>query len=313
MIRSKPCFRGRNQCRFMTVLILCALFLLSIPFYPAALAEGRPDAEFHVFLNGVSLSFDTQPLFPEEGPMLPLRAMGEQAGFTVDWENEHKRATLHGVGTAITLYPGNPLYAVNGILKRTGQPPQLQHGRLLVSLDFLEEGAGLVLQDGAPQKGYLYFESRKPDFADDLGEQPVYFVELLLPPEDRVAVDERFEMRLATPFVPGIFAYEISFFYNPDIFQVKDVHNPGYQPSHEFQIKQINNNEGIMRYTLTTLGAQDDLPPRDILAVIEAVVSREGAVPLIEGTLKVTLLDNRVRSMPVGLEERVLYVGPAAE
>ena len=316
-----------NYCRCMAVFFLCALLLLLsiffLPFYPggavypqtAAAAEGEGGADLRVLLDGVLIKFDTKPLLEDKGPMLPLRAIGEQAGFMVHWDNEIKRATLHRGGNVISLYPDNPLYAVNGILKRTEQPPQLKDSRLLVSLDFLEKGAGLALQSWDRQKGYLHLTDRQPTFPRDtaIREQPVYFVELLLPPEDRVEVDESFEMHLAAPFVQGIFAYEVLFFFNPDIIQVMDVRNPAYQQSHEYFLKEIDNTMGTVRYTLTTLGARDYLPPRHTLAVIEAVVSREGAVPLIEGTLKVTLLDNRARNMPVGLEERVLYVGPVTQ
>ncbi len=312
--------------RRMVVLFFCALLLLLTFFQTfspgsatspqtAAAAGSEGEAALRVFLDDVLLRFDTQPLLAEKGPMLPLRVISEQAGFQVDWDNEIKRATLRRAGNVISLYPDNPLYAVNGVLKRTEQPPQLKHSRLLVSLDFLETGAGLALQDGDLQAGYLHLTDRELMFPGGTGvrEQPVYFVELLLPPNDWVEVDESFEMHFAAPFVRGIYAYEVLFFFNPEIIQVRDIRNPAYHESREFHMKEINNKDGIVRYTLTTLGYQEDLPPRDTLAVIEAAVSREGAVPLIEGTLRVTLLDNRARSMPVGLEERVLYVGPATQ
>jgi hypothetical protein len=311
-----------NHRTTMVVFFLCALLLSSL-FYlftpggaassqTAAAAAGANEAELRILLDNVSLRFDTQPLLAAQGPMLPLRVIGEQAGFTVHWDNEINQATLQRAGNIITLYPNNPLYAVNGNLKRTEQPPLLKDGRLLVSLDFLEKGLGLVLQSGDPQAGYLHLTDRQSMYAGDtdLREQPVYFVELLLPPEQRVEVQEIFKMHLRAPFVEGIFAYEVAFYYNPAVIQVIDLSNPTYRPAREFFLKEIDNNTGFARYTFTTLGYQDYLPPRDTLVVIEAVVYREGPLSLTAEVLELTLLDSRARRMPVGLEERVLNVGP---
>lgn len=317
-------FKFNAAYQYGVLLLLFVLFITRATL-PAAFAEadegtaksaGAQKKALEVLIDGEMVHFDTPPLLLEEGMMLPLRAMGEQAGFKVDWENDTKRATLHDLKRDVALYPDNPLYAVNGILNRTAQPPLLRQGRLLVCLSFLEKGIGLVVQEGDPEKGYLHFKTagllpeEREDLPGELGEreQPVYFAELLLPPNDRVELGEQFEMRLEAPFVRGIYSYEVKFFYNPEIIQVKDVYNPDYRHPQEFYIKEINNREGKMHYTLTTLGARADLPSRDTLAVIEAVVSRAGAVPLIEGTLNVTMLDHRARTMPVGLEERVLYV-----
>jgi len=292
--------------------------LSAAPAVPRALAALPPQAlvatgeagKLRVYLEDLPIQFDVKPRLYEEKIMLPLRALGERAGFLVHWEKDRKRVTLHGPGREIALYPGNPLFAVNGILHRTAHPPLLHGGRILVGFDLLKQATGLLLHAGEGQGDVLRFRPGQPFPAEQkVREQPLYFVELLLPPGDRVKAHEKFEIRLAAPFVRGIFAYEISFFYNPGIIQVIDVYNPNFQPLREFYMKEIDNREGKMRYTLTTLGYREDLPPRQSLAVIEAVVSRAGAVPLIEGTFTLTLLDNRARIMPVGMEERVLSVG----
>jgi len=288
-----------------------SLFTTATGHVSAAPAENeRAEGNLRVYLEDLPIRFDVEPRLREGKIMLPLRALGERSGFLVHWQKDRRRVTLHGPGREIVLYPDNPLFAINGILHRTAHPPLLYSGRVLVGPDLLKEATGLLLQAGDGQGGVLRFRHRQPFPAEQkVREQPLYFVELLLPPGDRVKAREKFEIRLAAPFVRGIFAYEISFFYNPEIIQVIDIYNPTFQPLREFYMKEINNREGKMRYTLTTLGYREDLPPRPNLAVIEAVVSRAGAVPLIKGTFKVTLLDNRARIMPVGLEERVLSVG----
>ncbi len=299
----------RFAIRFLAAALFCffCFFCFAPCFFagvsPAYTAVGGP-----IYVEGAPLQGHSQPLQQEGVFYFPLRALAEQAGFEVRWESDLKRVTLKGKGREAALYPGNPLYAVNGILHRTAHPPVLLQGRTFVSPDLLEKAVGLVLQ--AKGEGAYYFSVSCQPFAPETGsrEQPVYFVELLLPQGERVRVDEAFEIRLAAPFVRGIYAYEVSFFYNPALIQVRDVHNPSFQPGREFSLKQINNREGQLRYTLTTLGVPPSLPPRGTLVVIEAVASREGAVPLLQGTLVVTLLDGRAHPMPAGLEERVLNV-----
>ena len=301
--------------------IYCAagLLLLYLSFSPFAV-EGAPTVspQTQIYLDGVVLlPQEFEPILVRGEIMLPLRAMSERMGLIVQWDHKLKMVTLHGKGRDIALYPGNPLYALNGLILRMNYLPLLKGGRTFVGLDFLEEAMDITLHSGDMQKGALYFVRGKTSLPDrgreglPNGERelPLNFVELLLP-EDKVKTGDWFDIQLAAPFVEGIFAYEITFAYDPAIIQLIDVRNPDYWPLREHQLKEIDNEEGMMRYTLTTLGYRETLPPRDNLAILEVVVFEEGFITFNDDTFTVQLLDNRGRNMSVGLEERILTVEP---
>ena len=91
--------------------------------------------------------------------------------------------------------------------------------------------------------------------------------------------------------------------------KIKDIKNYSYKQQEDFYLKRINNREGSAEYALTVLGYREEMSSRSQLAVIEAIAFREGAVPFLETTLHVKLLDNTASLIPVALEEKTLYTG----
>lgn len=324
---ASPVFCGSAFCTMMLRKnpgkIIFIFFLLAALFLPAAPARiwAAPPPLVAVHLNGAALQFDVQPRLQRGNPVFPLRKIFEELGYVVTWEAEAKRAVLRAPGCVVILYPENPLYSVNGVVYRTANPPCIERGRLMVGMDFLQESAGIKELVWNEQKGILYLEYRDsreegrelPHLPDEADKKKYYahFVEVLLPPGNRVQVGESFEIVIAAPFVKGIYAYEVRFFFNQDVIKIKDIKNPSYKLQEEFYMKRINNREGMVEYTQTSLGYLEELPPRRHLVVIEAIAFREGAVPFLTGTLTIKLLDNTASPIPVLLEEKTLYTSPA--
>ncbi|MDO9533789.1 MAG: stalk domain-containing protein [Bacillota bacterium] len=304
----------RDYLRKILIFALLAGFILSTAC-PSIAAASRQVA---VHIDGVPLQFDVAPQLREEKLMLPLRKIFEELGYLVTWEADGKRVALRGPGRMIILYPGNVLYSVNGVVYRASEVPFIEKGRTMVGIDLLKQSAGIKNLVWDEQKGILHLEylpSRRGEVERDWGiipdeEGQSYFVEVLLPPGNRVDVGETFEIRISAPLVRGIHSYEIRFFYNPEVIKIKDITNPFFIRQDEFYMKRINNRDGMVQYTLTTLGFPEVIPPRKNLVVIEAIAFRAGAVPFLEGTLQIKMLDNTAGSMPVFLEEKTLYTGP---
>jgi hypothetical protein len=256
----------------------------------------------------------------EEVSMFPLRRIFEEMGYGVNWEDDNKRVILIGWGRHIILYPLNPLYAINGIVYRAASPPILENGRLVVSRDFVQQAAGveeLFWDEDRDQLRIHYKDGGRHWREEDVdidgfpGKYPTRFLEVLLPEENRVGIGESFEIAIGAPFVKGIHSYLLRFFYNPELIKIKDIKNPSYRQAEEFHLKRINNREGVVEYTLTNLGFAEEIPPRRTLAIMEAIAFREGAVPLIGGTLHVELLDNTATRIPVAVEEKTLQIRSA--
>ena len=305
----------KNYLRKMAIFALLTGLILSA-VYPLSAVASRQVA---VHIDGVPLQFDVAPQFRQEKLTLPLRRIFEELGYLVTWEAEGKRIVLRGPGRMIILYAGNPLYSVNGVIYRTLDAPYIEKGRTMVSIDFLKQSARIKDLVWDEQKGILHLEyspSREGEAERDWGiipdeDDPFFsnFIEVLLPPGNRIEVGETFEIRISAPLVRGIHSYEVRFFYNPDVIKIMDITNPFFVRRDEFYMKRINNRDGMAEYTLTTLGFAEEIPPRRNLVVIEAIAFRPGAVPFLEGTLQIKMLDNTASFMPVSLEEKTLYTG----
>ncbi|NLX90301.1 MAG: copper amine oxidase N-terminal domain-containing protein [Firmicutes bacterium] len=253
----------------------------------------------------------------EESPVFPLRRIFKEMGYEVCWEAENKRAVLTGRGRRIVLYPQNPLYSINGVVYRMARPPFLEGGRLMVDLEFVRQAAGVseLFWDEARDLLEISFKedermwNPKDAYPQGASEKcPTWFLEVLLPEENRAEIGESFTIEIGAPFVEGIHSYEVRFFFNPELIKVQDIKNPSYRESEEFCMKEINNREGIAEYTQTNLGFKADIPPRRTLVVLEAVGFSEGAVPLSRETLHVELQDNTATKIPAAVEEKTLHI-----
>lgn len=98
-----------------------------------------------VTLNGEALGFDTEPIIEEGRVLVPMRAIFEALGFTVEWEGDagsalalrSDRAIITAVDKARLLILTDELKAVD-----TDIPTRLVDGTTLVPVRAVSEGAG---------------------------------------------------------------------------------------------------------------------------------------------------------------------------
>ena len=98
-----------------------------------------------VTLNGEALGFDTEPIIEEGRVLVPMRAIFEALGFTVEWEGDASsalalrsdRAIITAVDKARLLILTDELKAVD-----TDVPTRLVDGTTLVPVRAVSEGAG---------------------------------------------------------------------------------------------------------------------------------------------------------------------------
>lgn len=267
-----------------------------------------------VCLNDIPLEFDVPPHFQQDEPMVPLRRVCEELGFEVIWEVSSRRIVLKGLEQVITLYPGNPLYSINQVVHRASRPPFIVEGRTMAALDFLQNIGGVKELIWDQQNSIINITAEeimgpgKPSEIPWDEQHQAQFIEVLLPPAGKLGVGEEFEFKIDAPLVKGIYAYEINFFYNPGIIRIKEINNPVFNQENEYYLKNIANADGTASYTLTALGFQENIAPRQTLAIFKAVVLRKGAIAFNEHTLKIRLLDNTASYIPVFVSDKTLYV-----
>ncbi|MCL2163542.1 MAG: stalk domain-containing protein [Oscillospiraceae bacterium] len=109
-------------------------------------AEDTP----RVILDGKTLSFDVPPTIINNRTLVPLRAIFEEMGAKVEWNNTTQTVTATKGGIVVVLTIGSLSPTVNGNVIPIDQPGMIVDGRTLAPLRFVAEAFGGVVEwDGA--------------------------------------------------------------------------------------------------------------------------------------------------------------------
>ncbi|MCL2499411.1 MAG: stalk domain-containing protein [Defluviitaleaceae bacterium] len=99
-----------------------------------------------IFWNGSLFPLDGTPLVRQGTILLPLRAVFERLGYTVEWHRNHGLVQLSdGSGAAITFFVGRNLTIVNGRVYTMDTPAQTIDGRIFVTKEFIAYATGTTV------------------------------------------------------------------------------------------------------------------------------------------------------------------------
>ncbi len=115
---------------------------------------------FGISLNSAPVYFDVQPRVQDGIPLTPFRALFEQAGGKVDWENLGKAITATGMGKEVFIKVGDKMARVNKIDVSLEIAPFIERGRTIVPLSFIREGLDVDVQYDAAT-GHVLITSKK--------------------------------------------------------------------------------------------------------------------------------------------------------
>jgi hypothetical protein len=94
-------------------------------------------------VNGVVQEIDpgrgTVPVIVNGRTLLPIRAIIESMGGTIEWEGTAQKVTIRSESNTIEMWAGNKVAYVNGERKELDVPPQIINGRTMVPLRFVGE------------------------------------------------------------------------------------------------------------------------------------------------------------------------------
>lgn len=97
-----------------------------------------------VMLNGKMLEFDTDPVIEKDTTLVPLRAIFEALGMTVDWDADTGKITAHKGSVNIELTVGSTSAYKNGEIITLSTAPYITgSGVTLVPVRFISESCGL--------------------------------------------------------------------------------------------------------------------------------------------------------------------------
>lgn len=98
-----------------------------------------------VKLDGMEIPFDTEPLVQDGRTLVPLRAIFEALGATVDWNGDTQTVTSTKDGTTISMTIGKAEMHKNGEVKKLDVAPQIVGGRTLVPVRAIAESFDIAV------------------------------------------------------------------------------------------------------------------------------------------------------------------------
>lgn len=106
-----------------------------------------------VFYNGEKIKFDQIPVIENGRTLVPLRAIFEKIGATVEWDGNTQTVTASKSDTKISLTIDNPAASKNNETITLDVPAKIINGRTLVPVRFIADCFGVdVGWDGVMQK-----------------------------------------------------------------------------------------------------------------------------------------------------------------
>jgi uncharacterized protein YpmB len=123
-------------------LLATMAFLLTLSFTSSAIAGNNYClANAKVFINEKQLIFDQEPIITNGRILVPVRAIAESLGATVEWQDP-KVIIKQGVTEIILTINSEMAQRENRKIFFMEQPPIIVNGRTMVSLRFVAEALG---------------------------------------------------------------------------------------------------------------------------------------------------------------------------
>ena len=122
--------------------LLCVVLVVSLLCGALPQTAGAAANEVTVTYNGVRLDFDVPAQLVGGRVMVPLRAIFEAMGATVEWDAGTQTATAIREDTTVVITVGSLRPTINGVVVLLDVPAQIVGGRTLAPLRFVGEAFG---------------------------------------------------------------------------------------------------------------------------------------------------------------------------
>ncbi|QKS70329.1 copper amine oxidase N-terminal domain-containing protein [Paenalkalicoccus suaedae] len=113
---------------------------------PAPAPKPAPLPTADVYINGALLKVDQKAVIKDSTTLVPMRAIFEALGATVQWDDQTKKIVGTKGTQKITLTVGNKVAYTSAGAIQLSQPAQIVNKRTLVPLRFIAETLGANVQ-----------------------------------------------------------------------------------------------------------------------------------------------------------------------
>lgn len=161
--------------KFLSIVLAVAMILSCT----AVFAEEKA---ISVEIDGKAIVFDVAPVIVDGRTLVPLRAIFEELGAVVNWDDETKTVSAFKENTSVVLQIGTPTLFVGNEAKPMDVPAQIVSDRTLVPLRAVSEAFGCEVEWNADEK--------KVTIKNTLKEETVADVEVKEEVVETVIIDE---------------------------------------------------------------------------------------------------------------------------
>ncbi|RKL63250.1 copper amine oxidase N-terminal domain-containing protein [Thermoanaerobacteraceae bacterium SP2] len=124
-------------------LLFFLLGVLLMASLPSSVMAAQP---ITVTLNGEQLQFDVPPVLENGRVLVPLRAIFEALGATIDWDGTTSTVTATKGSDTVKLTVGNKTAYKNGSKVELDVPAKVVKGRTLVPVRFVSDALGALVE-----------------------------------------------------------------------------------------------------------------------------------------------------------------------
>lgn len=121
---------------------LLAIVLLIV----AAAVPASARTEIPVFVDGLKVEFDVQPMIQDGRVLVPFRLLGQALGVDVHWDAQARKVTANASGRQVELWDQSLTAYVDSTPAVLDVPVRIINGRTLVPLRFFSEALGCQVQ-----------------------------------------------------------------------------------------------------------------------------------------------------------------------
>ena len=144
----------------VTLLIIALLLILNLSFNVFATSKDddvvigndklisnlqRDEEEITVVLDGNKIAFDVKPIITNGTTLVPLRAIFEALGATVEWDNNTRMVVSKKDNTTIKLFVDSSIMYVDGYSVTLNHPAVIVDDRTLVPVRAISEAFGCLV------------------------------------------------------------------------------------------------------------------------------------------------------------------------
>lgn len=129
--------------------------LLTMLIMASAVTTAMASDDIKVKIDGKEIAFDVPPQIIKGRTMVPLRAIFEALGATVEWDSHSRTVNSTKDGTRISLTVNYPRIDINGEDKPLECPPRIVDGRTLVPVRAISEAFNAKVEWVASERTVL--------------------------------------------------------------------------------------------------------------------------------------------------------------